>query len=424
MNKDFAAAMRLAALSTRVTGLAEATRRIRSAFAGRTLPDGRDPADPEMTPPPRRPPSFSVDPDAEIIAPSAPLQAAPDQPATASPRLRKPIGEVLRTLREGRLAAGAYGARGIDFNDSRMPGIHLPGMSKPTPEIAIPDGARFLARSFTCASGTRRYRLYVPASARERPRGLVVMLHGCKQDPEDFAAGTGMNAVAETHGLLVAYPGQAGADNASSCWNWFRPADQRRDTGEPAIIAGITGEIMVEFGLDRSSVFVAGLSAGGAMAAIMGETYPDLYAAAGIHSGLACGAANDVLSAFSVMRGDAGIAPRERSRPTADGPSVRAIVFQGGADRTVHPSNAERIVAQVSPPGARDTAQRESARAPGGRTYTRMTVTDAAGMPVVEYWLIDGAGHAWSGGRAGGSYTDPRGPDASHEMVRFFLAQQ
>ncbi|MGV6875601.1 extracellular catalytic domain type 1 short-chain-length polyhydroxyalkanoate depolymerase [Pseudochelatococcus sp. B33] len=304
-----------------------------------------------------------------------------------------------------------------------MPGIRLPGVPKPTPEIAVPDGAQFLSRSFTCAAGTRRYRLYVPASAPDRPHGLVVMLHGCKQDPEAFAAGTGMNAAAETHGLLVAYPGQSGTDNPSSCWNWFRSCDQMRDAGEPAIIAGITAAIMEEFGLDRSRIFVVGLSAGGAMAAIMGETYPDLYAAAGIHSGLACGSANDVLSAFSAMRGEGDPASHARPHAAAGRPPIRTIVFQGAADRTVHPSNAERIVAQVSPPGTQGVARRESARAAGGRTYTRTTVTDAAGTPIVEYWLIDGAGHAWSGGRAGGSYTDPHGPDASHEMVRFFLDQ-
>lgn len=436
MNNDFAAAMRRAALSTHVTSLTKATRMIQSALAGQAPPHGSILADAETMSPPEYLHHLPGEPEAQVMSASAPSQSAPKGDAAALPRLRHSIGNALRILHEGRLAAGSEGAPGINLKDislpgARLPGIDfsgldlrgldLPGMTRPAPDVSVPDGAQFLARSFTCAAGTRRYRLYVPASASEQPRGLVVMLHGCKQNPEDFAAGTGMNTVAETHGLLVAYPGQPSADNASSCWNWFRPADQKRDTGEPAIIAGITGEIMAEFGLDRSRVFVAGLSAGGAMAAIMGETYPDLYAAAGIHSGLAYGSANDVISAFSAMRGDAGITPRASSRTVAGGPPARTIIFQGKADRTVHPSNAERIVTQVSPPGGRNAASHESASAPNGRNYTRTIITDTDGMPVVEYWLIDGIGHAWSGGHASGSYTDPSGPNASHEMVRFFL---
>lgn len=416
MNNDFAEAMRRAALSP---GFAEAARVIRDALGRRTLAGGRaPPAGPEIAPPPQPSAPFPADADAEIVEPSA-----------QSPRMRRSMGEALRILREGRRAAGAFGAPDIRLPGAGLPGLGLPGsglpgMVKPAPEIAIPDGAQFLARSFTGKAGTRRYRLYIPASAPDRPQGLVVMLHGCRQNPEDFAAGTGMNAVAEANGLLVAYPGQAGTDNASSCWNWFRPSDQRRDAGEPAIIAGITEEILTEFALDRRRVFVAGLSAGGAMAAVMAETYPDLYAAAGIHSGLACGSANDAMSAFAVMRGDAGVPTGARPRAAAGRPAIRTIVFQGGADRTVHPSNAERIVAQASPPGARHTARGASAHAAGGRTYTRTIVADAGGKPVVEYWLVDGAGHAWSGGRAEGSYTDPQGPDASREMVRFFLDQR
>lgn len=300
--------------------------------------------------------------------------------------------------------------------------VGLPGTARQVRQPVIPDGAQFLARSFTCTAGSRSYRLYVPASAPDRPRGLVVMLHGCKQDPEDFAAGTGMNAVAEAYGLVIAYPRQSGADNASSCWNWFRPADQMRDRGEPSIIAGITKDIMWDFGLDRSRVFVAGLSAGGAMAAVMGQTYPDLYSAAGIHSGLAYGSANDVMSAFSSMRGDGGLASGPKR--LANGHRLRTIVFQGSADRTVHPSNADRIVAAAAPTGAGCAVRRESGRSAGGRINTRTIVVDPGGNPAVEYWLVEGAGHAWSGGHPSGTYTDPHGPDASCQMVRFFLDVQ
>ncbi|WP_281041148.1 PHB depolymerase family esterase [Rhizobium sp. BK251] len=296
----------------------------------------------------------------------------------------------------------------------------LPDIAKQRPSLAIAIGAQYLTRSFVGAAGRRNYKLYIPESAHDQPRGLVVMLHGCKQDPDEFAIGTRMNDIAETRGLLVAYPGQTGVDNASSCWNWFRPTDQMRGAGEPAIIAGITAELMSEFNLDRSRIFVAGLSAGGAMAAVMGETYPDLYAATGIHSGLPYGSANDVMSAFSVMRGDAGFMSRPERRTRAMEP-VRTIVFHGSADRTVHPSNSKRIVTAAAPSDS--TTQTQTGRSAGGRTYTRTIVADPKGLPTVEHWLVEGAGHAWSGGHGSGSYTDPHGPDASAEMVRFFLEE-
>lgn len=418
MNNDFETAMRRAVRFTRALNVAEATRVIRDALAGRSVSDTRT-SSPDIAPPRpiQRSTPFPVDPDAEIIEP--PTRPEPDEPAqkvaggTSSLRLRKPLRETVRTLREGRLAHGLFGS---------LHDVGLPGTARQVRQPVIPDGAQFLARSFTCTAGSRSYRLYVPASAPDRPRGLVVMLHGCKQDPEDFAAGTGMNAVAEAYGLVIAYPRQSGADNASSCWNWFRPADQMRDRGEPSIIAGITKDIMWDFGLDRSRVFVAGLSAGGAMAAVMGQTYPDLYSAAGIHSGLAYGSANDVMSAFSSMRGDGGLASGPKR--LANGHRLRTIVFQGSADRTVHPSNADRIVAAAAPTGAGCAVRRESGRSAGGRIYTRTIVVDPGGNPAVEYWLVEGAGHAWSGGHPSGTYTDPHGPDASCQMVRFFLDVQ
>jgi poly(hydroxyalkanoate) depolymerase family esterase len=247
------------------------------------------------------------------------------------------------------------------------------------------------------------------------------MLHGCKQNPDDFATGTKMNAVAELHGLLVAYPAQTGDANASSCWNWFDPGDQMRNVGEPSIIAGATREIMSEFHLDRRQVFVAGLSAGGAMAAVMGETYPDLYAAVGIHSGLAYRSANDVISAFAAMRGGAASPLQAKQHaPAGSETRLRTIVFHGTADQIVDPSNAARIVDAASRSIAVGNARKDHGSFMG-RTYNRMIIADANGDPHVECWLIDGAGHAWFGGHPSGSFTDPKGPHASAEMVRFFL---
>ena len=321
-------------------------------------------------------------------------------------RLRKSLGETVRILKA---------------RNAPRPGYELPGRRMAT-EIPIPEGAAFRDLHYSCAAGARRYRLYVPASAGEGLRGLIVMLHGCTQNPADFAAGTGMNAVAEENRLVLVYPAQTNRDNQMACWNWFRPGDQTRGAGEPAIIAGLTESIRAEFGIPRDRVFVAGLSAGGAMAAIMGETYPDLYAAIGVHSGLASGSANDVPSAFRAMQGQ-GVAAEEHfgSCGNENGAVPRVIVFHGGADSTVHPANAGRIVARRAGDPSR-LLRSEHAPEAGVRGYTRLVLPGDDGAPVLECWMVDGAEHAWSGGHPSGSYTDPRGPNASAEMVRFFLA--
>jgi poly(hydroxyalkanoate) depolymerase family esterase len=249
---------------------------------------------------------------------------------------------------------------------------------------------------------------------------LVVMLHGCTQDPDDFAAGTGMNFLAEEVGFLVAYPAQAACANASKCWNWFQAAHQQRDKGEPSCIAGITRGVMAEYHADARRVFVAGLSAGGAMAAIMATTYPDLYAAVGVHSGLAAGCAHDLPSAFAAMQHGGN------ARQSSVGRVVPLILFHGDHDATVHPDNADHLLRQwatvepVATAGATPSVTVRQGQAAGGRAYTCATYHDARGRVVVERWTIHGAGHSWSGGSPGGSYTDPAGPDASREMVRFF----
>ena len=250
--------------------------------------------------------------------------ADPAAPAAPSPaRVRRPMRDVLRTLREV----------------APRPGQPTP--ARPNGRPTVPDGARFSEEVFTGPAGSRDYKLYVPGRLAAGERPLVVMLHGCTQDPDDFAAGTRMNALAEEQGFLVAYPRQPRRANQSGCWNWFNPRDQVRDGGEPSLIAGITRHVIERHPVDRRRVFVAGLSAGGAMAAIMGATYPDLYAAIGIHSGLAHGAANDLVSALAAMRGGSSA---KASAETTDA-GLRTIVFHGTADATVHVSNAETIVA-------------------------------------------------------------------------------
>ena len=285
-----------------------------------------------------------------------------------------------------------------------------------TPDI-VPEGAKFIEGTYSNQAGSRAYRLFIPSLYKGQALPLVVMLHGCTQSPDDFAAGTRMNFIAEEQTCFVVYPAQRSEANQAKCWNWFRTADQQRGRGEPSLIAGITRQIMRDYSVDPKRVYVGGLSAGAAAAAIMGATYHDLYAAIGVHSGLACGAAIDLPSAFIAMRGG----KRSDDRITlGDGPLVPTIVFHGDRDTTVHPNNGDHILEQFM--RTMSTQKKvHRARVPGGRAYTRTIHADASGRGIFEHWKIHGAGHAWSGGSPAGSYTDPLGPDATREMLRFFL---
>jgi poly(hydroxyalkanoate) depolymerase family esterase len=296
------------------------------------------------------------------------------------------------------------------------------GLVRPSPleRPRVPDGARFIESVYSDGLGQRDYKLYIPSGDQGQTRPLIVMLHGCTQTPDDFAAGTCMNEVAEEHDFLVVYPAQSISANSSKCWNWFNPRDQRRGQGEPALIAGITRQVMRDYAVDERRVYVAGLSAGGAAAAIMSKAYPDLYAAVGVHSGLACGAASDLPSAFAAMRGGNNLS--SWATPDANTRIVPTIVFHGDQDATVSPCNGDQVIAQSR--GATATMEWTSvqnAQVPRGHAYSRMLYANADGRSILEQWIIRGAGHAWSGGSPAGSYTDPRGPDASREMVRFFL---
>jgi poly(hydroxyalkanoate) depolymerase family esterase len=295
-------------------------------------------------------------------------------------------------------------------------GLRAPiGRAPPSTSDIVPDGTKFIAGTFSNAAGSRTYKLFIPSRSQGQQLPLVVMLHGCTQSPDDFAAGTRMNFLAEEQNCFVVYPEQPRGANQSKCWNWFRTGDQRRGGGEPSLIADITRRIMRDHAIDPKRVYVAGLSAGGAAAAIMGATYPDLYAAVGIHSGLACGAATDLPSAFVAMRQGGG------SKAIADGkPAVPTIVFHGDGDTTVNPNNGDRIIEQ-SAQATSPTTKVLRGRVPHGHAYSRTVLTDGDGRAICEHWNIHGAGHAWSGGSPAGSYTDARGPDATREMLRFFL---
>jgi poly(hydroxyalkanoate) depolymerase family esterase len=329
---------------------------------------------------------------------------------------------VNRTPRLG--SAGLHGFLGrMRQFDSVLGLTTLKGLAvERAPCPALPDGARFEERTFANEAGSRTYKLYLPSSYNGQALPLVVMLHGCTQSPDDFAAGTRMNELAEEQRFIVAYPAQAPSANSSKCWNWFNAADQQRDRGEPSLIAGITRQILRDFSIDPARVYIAGLSAGGAAAAIMGSTYSDLYTAIGVHSGLACGAASDMPSAFVAMKQGTRSEKASGLRKSA-GRIVPTIVFHGDRDTTVHPTNGNQIIAEAtSATDLQTTVSRGEAR--GGMSYTRTVQTDEAGQPVLEQWVVHGAGHAWSGGSTAGSYTEPRGPHASREMVRFFFQHE
>jgi poly(hydroxyalkanoate) depolymerase family esterase len=322
-------------------------------------------------------------------------------------------------------------ARDVTTSTEMAPDGGLIGSVVPDEPVRPGD---FVTRSFSCGVGARTYKLYVPASyahTSDERVPLIVMLHGCTQDPDDFAAGTRMNALADQHGFVVAYPAQEAHANGSKCWNWFRGQDQSRDRGEPALIAGITREVAAGYRIDERCIFVAGLSAGAAMAVVLAATYPELYAAVGVHSGLPYACAHDVPSAFAAMSGGAlGRTPLSRAPAAAQRsdarPAIPTIIFHGDQDATVNASNADAIVEQARAVCADDTELNPTVyrgTSPNGRAYTRTVLADGARQPVIEHWVLHGAGHAWSGGSPDGSFTDPNGPDASAEMIRFFYSQ-
>lgn len=268
----------------------------------------------------------------------------------------------------------------------------------------------FTEHSFANAADRRDYKLFIPGGVRASPMPLVVMLHGCTQNPDDFAAGTRMNSLAQSQGFAVLYPAQSRKANPHGCWNWFKHTHQARDRGEPALIAGMVRQVMAGQAIDPQRVYVAGLSAGGAMAAILGETYPDVFAAVGVHSGLAAGAAQDLPSAMAAMKNG-------QATQRANGSGKPTIVFHGDADPTVNIRNARNVLSASV--GAASSAGGESSRVSGSRSATREIFKGPDGRVLAELWVVHGAQHAWSGGGQG-SYTDPSGPDASAEMLRFF----
>jgi poly(hydroxyalkanoate) depolymerase family esterase len=377
---------------TRAGQLVEATALLQRMLQGGSAPRAASHSAPQARPPGLDP--LTIDTTADFVEEREVPQIAP-----------------------ARSAQGRRRSLPIDgMRDFSRLGLRSPITRAPlSPSDIVPEGTRFIAGTFSNAAGSRTYKLFIPSRCQGQRLPLIVMLHGCTQSPDDFAAGTRMNFLAEEQNCFVVYPEQPSGANQSKCWNWFRTGDQRRGGGEPSMIVGITRQIMRDHAIDPKRVYVAGLSAGGAAAAIMGATYSDLYAAVGIHSGLACGAASDLPSAFVAMRQGGGFKAIADSKI-----SVPTIVFHGDRDTTVHPKNGDQIIEQ-SARATRPTTKVLRGRVPHGHAYTRTVLIDGAGRAISEHWTINGAGHAWSGGSPVGSYTDPQGPDATREMLRFFL---
>ncbi len=374
MKPRFLDAMGEALNLVRKSNLAEATALLRKALSGEEARGRR--SDPEARP--QLPPG-----------------------STRAPPAQRPLGEVLRALR------------------ARRPMLPDPVDAPDAPDArpAHDFGERFASRTYRGPAGSLNYRLYIPADHGQRDLALLLMLHGCTQNPEDFALGTQMNDLADEFGLIVAYPHQPRRANVSGCWNWFDRRHQNRGSGEPAKLAGLAQTLAREFGVKKERVFAAGLSAGGAMAEVLAATYPDVFDAVGVHSGLPYKSAVDVPSAFAAMKGSAAV----DSAPHAAADSgCRKIVFLGGADATVHPANGERILEQAEcgpNPLKRSALDRQT---DGGRVR-RTVLKDPEGRPVVEHWFVEDGGHAWFGGDSRGTYTQSVGLDASRVMVRFFL---
>jgi len=298
---------------------------------------------------------------------------------------------------------------------------------QPVPLTLPSESGQFLSQRFSGLAGARNYKLYVPSGYTGTSLPLVVMLHGCTQSSDDFAAGTRVNRWAESKRYLVVYPEQIQRANSHRCWNWFRPVDQQAGRGEPAIIAGIVRQVIDEYQIDARRVYVAGLSAGGAMAAIMGHEYPELFAAVGIHSGLPVGAAHDVASALALMKTAQSMFTPVAGTATLTPRAVPVIVLHGDADRTVNPANADRLIENavkthelLNPSSPLQTSVETIDAAEGSHAYRRTRHMAVNGTSLIEQWEIHGAGHAWSGGDSGGSYTDARGPDATQAILQFF----
>lgn len=303
----------------------------------------------------------------------------------------------------------------------------------------VANAGKWESASVTNAAGSREYKLWVPSGYDKGKRlPLLMMLHGCMQTPEGLAAISGMNELADRQTFLVVYPEQTAGANPLKCWNWFDPAHQMRESGEPSLLAAITTQVSASHKADSNRTYVAGISAGGAMAIVMGVTYPDLFAAIGVSAGLEFKAAVTVEGGLTAMK-QGGPDPAAQGllafRAMGDKAHARrrmpVIIFQGDADPFVNPANAEQVIQQWATTNAYLSNKKPASdvttqpvamegSVTGGHAFTRFVYKDRTGRNLMEKWIVKGMGHAWSGSPAAGPFADPKGPNASAELWRFF----
>jgi poly(hydroxyalkanoate) depolymerase family esterase len=274
-------------------------------------------------------------------------------------------------------------------------------------------GGRTVSDTFTSDAGSRRYDVYLPdAYDGTAALPVIVMLHGCTQDAADIARGTRLNTAADDRRVLIVYPEQPATAHPRTCWTWYDEAHQSRDRGEPSLIAGITRAVMSKYRVDSSRVYIAGISAGGAMAAIVAAEYPELYAAIGVHSGVPVGAARSVTEALGVMQRG----PADADALPAMSVKATAFIAHGADDAIVSPRNGELLARQWA--AALGATVESKGQGPDGVEVHRFS---RDGTVAVEWWSIGGVGHAWSGGSADGTFTAPAGPSVTNALVTFLL---
>ena len=415
LQKMFAQAMRKATHLTGKGNLIDATRLIQRALAGAGTAASTAPSAPRAVPPQPAPPDdiWSANPTGDVTD----VEAKPARPA-ANDRTASPANAPSQTVPNAAKQEEVF----QQPSPPAGPFVWTPAARPHRPGAFTQSTIQFKGEQYP-------YRLYVPASpppsdtasasAPPKPLPLVVLLHGCKQNALDFAKGTDMNALADQHQIVVLYPEQLAKANSGGCWNWFEPLHQTRN-GEPGMIAALTRKIIAasqgDVQIDADRVYIAGLSAGGAMSAVVAELYPDIFAAVGVHSGLPAGAARSMVGAFGAMR---------RGSPVQTATAIPSIVFHGTADKTVHPDNGVHVRdaarAALGSHGLELVKTEETIRTNGQHPAQRVTYLDNNGKPCIEHWTVANGGHAWFGGNAAGSYTDPQGPSASRAMLAFFL---